>query len=48
MNIHSLLNEGALDIMKTLGRFYVNNARGLAFLATTLPQIKKGMQTRDA
>ncbi len=48
MNIHSLLNDGAHDIMKTLGRFYFNNKRGAAFLAETLPQIKKGMQTRDA
>ncbi len=47
MNIHSLLNEGARDIMKTLGRFYLNNPRGVAFLASTLPQIKNGMQKRD-
>ncbi len=48
MNIHSLLNDGALDIMKTLGRFYLNDARGIAFLAKILPKIKQGMQTRDA
>ncbi len=48
MNIQSLLNEGSQTILKTLGRFYLNNKQGLAFLASTLPKIKKGMQTRDA
>ncbi len=48
MNIHALLKEGTFDIMKTLGRFYLNNKRGLAFLASTLPQIKAGISRRDA
>lgn len=47
MDIHSLLKEGTNDIMKTLGRYYLNNKRGIAFLASILPKIKQGMRLRD-
>lgn len=46
MNLNQLLEQGIIKIMKTAGRFYLNNPQGRAFLADALPALKKQAQIR--
>ena len=41
MNLNEYMNRGISLLLKTAGRYYFNNPRGIAFLAKTVPEIKK-------
>lgn len=47
MNLSRLLQNGIGDITRTVGQFYLKNARGRAFLNRMLPQIKRGAAIRE-
>ncbi|NLW79504.1 MAG: radical SAM protein [Ruminococcaceae bacterium] len=47
MNLNKLLQQGIGSIMKTAGRFYLNNKTGRSFLARMAPQISKSARLRE-
>ncbi len=47
MNLNQYMNEGIARLLKTAGRFYLNNPKGLAFLIKTVPEIKKSAKRRE-
>lgn len=46
MNLNSMMDQGITQIMKTAGRFYLNNAKGRAFLMSVLPEMAKSTVRR--
>lgn len=48
MNINRFLNSGIEHILKTAGRFYIQNREGRAFLAQILPRMHKSRRIRDS
>ncbi|MBC3796075.1 radical SAM/SPASM domain-containing protein [Acetobacterium tundrae] len=46
MNLNIMMDLGMTQIMKTAGRFYMNNARGRAFLRCMLPEMAKSTAIR--
>lgn len=46
MNLSLLFDEGIASILKTAGRFYLGNAKGLAFLARTVPAMQRSAALR--
>ncbi|MEA5004279.1 MAG: radical SAM protein [Christensenella sp.] len=48
MNLNQYMNEGISQLLKTVGRYHLNNPRGLAFLMKTVPEIKKSAKRRDS
>ena len=47
MNLNEYMNRGISLLLKTAGRYYFNNPRGIAFLAKTVPEIKKNAKRRQ-
>ncbi len=47
MNLNQYMNEGISQLVKTAGRFYLNNPKGLAFLMKTAPEIKRSAKQRE-
>jgi len=47
MNLNKFMDQGISLLVKTAGRFYLNNPRGIAFLAKMAPEIKKSARKRD-
>lgn len=47
MNLNQYMNEGISQLIRTAGRFYLNNPKGLAFLVKTVPEIRKGAKRRE-
>lgn len=48
MNLGLMMQNGISGIMKTIGRFYLGNKKGRAFLADTLPRVQKSAARRRA
>lgn len=46
MNLNLMMDQGITQIMKTAGRFYMNNAKGRAFLMGMLPAMAKSTAVR--
>lgn len=47
MKLNLLMKQGVNTIMKTAGSFYLGNKKGRAFLAETLPHIKRSATVRE-
>jgi MoaA/NifB/PqqE/SkfB family radical SAM enzyme len=47
MKLNALMEQGITKIMKTAGRFYLNNPAGLTFMGRTLPAIRRSAQLRQ-
>lgn len=47
MNLNDYMEQGISLLLKTVGRFYLRNPRGVAFLAKIAPEIKKSAGLRD-
>lgn len=47
MNLNVFMKDGINRIMKTVGRFYLQSPKGLAFLSGALPQMKKSAKLRE-
>ncbi len=47
MNLNEYMEQGISLLTKTVGRFYLKNPRGIAFLAKTVPEIKKSAKRRS-
>lgn len=47
MNLNKMMQNGTAGILKTVGRFYLKNAKGRAFLASTVPRILQNEAIRD-
>lgn len=46
MNLNKMMDQGITQIMTTAGRFYLNNAKGRAFLMGVLPAMAKSTARR--
>lgn len=46
MNLNGMMDQGISQILKTAGRFYLNNARGRAFLLEMVPRMAKSTAAR--
>lgn len=46
MNLNKMMDQGIAQIMTTAGRFYLNNAKGRAFLMGLLPELAKSTARR--
>lgn len=47
LNLNLFIQNGITGIMKTLRRYYLNNKKGLSFIAGTLPEMKKSAALRE-
>jgi len=47
MNLNLFIQNGTAGIMKKAGRYYLTSRKGLAFLATALPQLKRSASQRE-
>lgn len=47
MDLNKFMNSGINGVMKAVGRFYLGNRPGRAFLARILPQIKRAARLRE-
>jgi len=48
MNLNKYMNNGISQLVKTAGRFYLSNPKGIAFISKIAPEIKKSARTREA
>lgn len=46
MNLNEYMEQGISRLIKTVGRYYLNNPNGIAFLAKTAPKIRKSAKLR--
>lgn len=46
MNLNEYMEQGIALLAKTVGRFYLKNPKGIAFLAKMVPEIKKSAKRR--
>ncbi len=47
MNLNQFIDKGIVQLVKKAGRYYLNNPRGIAFLAKIAPEIKKSTKIRQ-
>lgn len=47
MNLNEYMQQGISLLVKTAGRFYLRNPRGIAFLAKIAPEIRKSAKRRE-
>lgn len=47
MKLNEYMNQGISLLVKTVGRYYLNNPKGIAFLARLAPEIKKSAKRRQ-
>lgn len=48
MNLNMFLNRGIRNITGTLGRYYIKNKKGRAFLSSMLPRVQKCADIRES
>ena len=46
MDLNRFMNQGIAQLVKSAGRYYLNNPKGIAFLAKIAPEIKKSATRR--
>lgn len=47
MDLNRFMNQGIAQLVKSAGRYYLNNPKGIAFLAKIAPEIKKSAKRRQ-
>lgn len=46
-NLNKYMDDGISQLVKTVGKYYLNNPKGIAFLAKIAPELKKGARRRQ-
>lgn len=46
MNLNAFMEQGIFQLAKTAGRYYIHNAKGIAFLARAIPELKQSANRR--
>lgn len=47
MNLNKYMEQGILELVKTVRKYYLNNPKGIAFVAKIAPEIKKSAKRRE-